>query len=64
LDFGVDFVTIGRSAILHHNFPKSVMSNPNFTPIHTPVSETYLKSEGLSDTFINYMRRWEGFVEK
>ena len=63
LDHGVDFVTIGRSAILHHDFPMRVMENPDFRPIENPVSEAYLKSEGLSDTFIGYMRRWEGFVE-
>jgi 2,4-dienoyl-CoA reductase-like NADH-dependent reductase (Old Yellow Enzyme family) len=63
LNAGVDFVTIGRSAILHHDFPKKVIANPNFEPIENPVSVAHLKSEGLSDTFVNYMRRWEGFVK-
>lgn len=63
LDLGVDFVTIGRSGILHHNFPKRVIDDADFVPVTTPISETYLKNEGLSDTFIEYMRRWEGFVE-
>jgi len=30
LDTGVDFVTIGRSAILHHDFPTMVRENPIF----------------------------------
>ena len=59
---GVDFVTIGRSGILHHDFPKQVLSNPNFKPILNPVTPSYLKSQGLSDKFIDYMRRWDGFV--
>ncbi|HLV70401.1 MAG TPA: NADH:flavin oxidoreductase [Xanthomarina sp.] len=63
LDSGVDFVTIGRSGILHHDFPKRVIDNPNFEPIENPVSVTYLKNEGLSDNFIDYMRRWSGFVK-
>ena len=63
LDAGVDFVSIGRSAILHHDFPQLVMDNPNFQPESTPVSAEYLKSEGLSDTFVNYMRRWPDFVK-
>lgn len=63
LNSGVDFVTVGRSAILHHDFPKQVLSNNNFKPIELPVSEQHLKSEGLSDTFINYMRRWQSFVK-
>lgn len=63
LEKGVDFVTIGRSGILHHDFPKKVTENSNFTPIENPVTPTYLKSEGLSEKFVNYMRRWDGFVE-
>ncbi|MFK7784339.1 MAG: NADH:flavin oxidoreductase [Crocinitomicaceae bacterium] len=62
LDAGVDFVSIGRSGILHHDFPKQVIGNPNFQPEQTPVSAEYLKQEGLSDTFVNYMRRWPDFV--
>jgi 2,4-dienoyl-CoA reductase-like NADH-dependent reductase (Old Yellow Enzyme family) len=63
LDLGVDFVTIGRSSILHHDFPRRVIEDPDFTPTENPVSEGYLRSEGLSDTFITYMRKWPGFVE-
>ncbi len=64
LNSKVDFVTIGRSAILHHDFPKQVMENPNFKPESLPVSKAHLKDEGLSDMFINYMNRWPEFVEK
>lgn len=62
LDSGVDFVSIGRSAILHHDFPKQVFNNPEFEPIATPVSPEYLKKEGLGPNFIEYMRRWPNFV--
>nr|WP_321237303.1 NADH:flavin oxidoreductase [uncultured Psychroserpens sp.] len=62
LDTGVDFVSIGRSAILHHDFPLRVLDNPNFTPIELPVSETYLMQEGLGLNFVTYMKRWDGFV--
>lgn len=63
LNTGVDFVTIGRSGILHHDFPSRVIENPNFEPVETPVSAEYLLNEGLSNTFITYMRRWPDFVE-
>ena len=63
LDTGIDFVTIGRSAILHHNFPAKVIENPNFEPKETPVSEEYLTREGLGKNFINYMKRWPNFVK-
>ncbi|MCP3931032.1 MAG: NADH:flavin oxidoreductase [Bacteroidetes bacterium] len=62
LNSGVDFVTIGRAAILHHNFPELVMENPDFTPTELPVPKTYLRKEGLSDNFIAYMNKWPGFV--
>lgn len=62
LNAGVDFVTVGRSGILHHDFPNQVLQNPDFNPIKIPVPPSYLKSQGLSDTFIEYMRRWDGFV--
>lgn len=63
LDAGVDFVSIGRSAILHHDFPKKVMADLNFEPTELPVSVDYLKNEGLSDKFVTYMQNWPNFVE-
>ena len=39
LDAGMDFVLIGRGAILHHNYPLLAMADPSFEPIATPVSE-------------------------
>lgn len=64
LQADVDFITFGRSGILHHDFPKLVMNNPNFTPTETPVSAAYLANEGLSPVFIDYMGKWPGFVEE
>ncbi|WP_440067045.1 NADH:flavin oxidoreductase [Tenacibaculum discolor] len=63
LNTGIDFVCIGRSGILHHDFPVQVIKDPSFKSIETPVSKDYLINEGLSDTFINYMRRWPNFVK-
>lgn len=63
LDSGVDFVTIGQSAILHHDFPVKVIDDPTFEATQLPVSEQYLLKEGLSTKFIAYMRRWPDFVE-
>ena len=61
---GVDFVTIGRSAILHHDFPKQVLADAGFVPTAIPVSPEYLAAEGLSPKFVQYMRRWPDFVTK
>ena len=59
----VDFVTIGKAAILHHDFPIKVISDPNFETIAIPVTKAYLEAEGLGPAFINYMKRWPGFME-
>ncbi|MCU0974742.1 MAG: NADH:flavin oxidoreductase [Steroidobacteraceae bacterium] len=59
---GLDFVIVGRAAILHHDFPQRVRADPSFMPVPTPVSAGYLRDEGLGEAFIDYMRTWEGFV--
>lgn len=61
---GIDFVTIGRSAILHYDLPMKIMNDPNFKPIETPVSEDYLSQQGLGEKFIAYIRRWPDFVKE
>jgi len=62
LSAGADIVTVGRAAILHHDFPRRCQDDPDFESIQLPVSADYLHSEGLSDKFIGYMKTWEGFV--
>jgi len=59
---GVDALTIGRAAILHHDFPERCRDDPFFEPVELPVTPEYLHSEGLSAPFVEYMRNWEGFV--
>jgi len=55
-------VVIGRGAVLHHDFANRVAANPAFQSVATPVTPEYLRGEGLSDSFVNYMRHWKGFV--
>lgn len=63
LDSGADFVLIGRGAVLHHDFPQRVKANPNFESIARPVTRAYLREEGLSPAFVEYMAgNWKGFV--
>ena len=60
----VDFVTIGRAAILHHDFPNKVLENQDFIPINTPSPKEHLRKEGLSEKFIEYLKVFKGFVEE
>jgi 2,4-dienoyl-CoA reductase-like NADH-dependent reductase (Old Yellow Enzyme family) len=62
LEQGCDFAIVGRSAILHHDFPKRVAGDPHFKPHTLPVTRDYLAREGLSPKFIGYMQNWKGFV--
>jgi 2,4-dienoyl-CoA reductase-like NADH-dependent reductase (Old Yellow Enzyme family) len=59
---GVDFVLLGRAAILQHDFPLQAAAEPAFAPAGLPVTPAYLAAEGLGEAFITYMRRWPGFV--
>jgi 2,4-dienoyl-CoA reductase-like NADH-dependent reductase (Old Yellow Enzyme family) len=61
---GMDFVLLGRAAILHHDWPRRVADDAHFRPVATPVSEAYLQAERLSPPFVQYMRNWKGFVEE
>jgi len=63
LDQGADFVSIGRAAILHHDFARRIRANPAFEQRSLPVTREYLATEGLGPKLIEYVGRWEGFVE-
>lgn len=62
VDAGADMAVIGRGAILHHDFPELVRADSDFVMRDLPVSPETLKNEGLSDSFVGYMRNWPGFV--
>lgn len=63
LDAGVDFVSVGRAAILHHDFPKKCQDDSAFESTALPVSRDYLAKEALGEKFINYMSGWPDFVD-
>lgn len=55
LDRGADYVLIGRAAILHHDFPERA-HDAAWNPVQAPVSAEYLAAEGVSPTFVEYLR--------
>lgn len=61
-DAGVDFVLLGRAAILHHDFPAKMKADEQFESVARPVSRDHLLAEGLSEPFVDYMAGWPGFV--
>jgi 2,4-dienoyl-CoA reductase-like NADH-dependent reductase (Old Yellow Enzyme family) len=64
LERGMDFVLLGRAAILHHDWPNRLAADPGFTPVKTPVTPDHLRAEGLGPAFVRYMGTWKGFVEE
>ena len=59
----IDFVLLGRAAILHHDYPKQMQQSADFVPVSNPVSAEHLRNEGLGEAFVSYMSGWEGFVD-
>ena len=62
LESGVDWIMLGRAAILNHDFPTLYREDPRFLPRQNPVTADELADEGVSPRFVEYLRNWEGFV--
>jgi 2,4-dienoyl-CoA reductase-like NADH-dependent reductase (Old Yellow Enzyme family) len=63
LDSGVDFVLIGRGAMLHHDFARRALADPAFACIERPVSRAHLQAQGLGPAFLQYVSStWPRFV--
>lgn len=62
LEMGADFVVVGRAAILHHDLPRQLRTDPAFVPQTFPVTADYLRSEGLGESFISYLATWPDMV--
>lgn len=62
MDQGLDFVTLGKSAVLHHDWPKRIHADLETPNTELPVTREYLSSEGLGPAMVEYMSRWKGFV--
>jgi 2,4-dienoyl-CoA reductase-like NADH-dependent reductase (Old Yellow Enzyme family) len=59
---GVDWIMLGRAAMLQHDFPNRYKANPSFKPVEMPVTRQYLRDEGISNKFQEYIRgRWPEF---
>lgn len=62
LDLGADFVALGRAGIGIPDWPTRARDE-HFVPALPPYTPAHLRECDLSDAFIGYMRRWQGFVE-
>jgi 2,4-dienoyl-CoA reductase-like NADH-dependent reductase (Old Yellow Enzyme family) len=62
LEAGADFATIGRAAILAHDFPRRVAADPTYNQPDPPIAPAHLSAEGVGPAFMDYLRSWPGFV--
>jgi len=59
---GADWIMLGRAAMLQHDWPNRYKADPSFKPVEMPVPRAYLKSEGMSEKFQEYVEgRWPEF---
>jgi 2,4-dienoyl-CoA reductase-like NADH-dependent reductase (Old Yellow Enzyme family) len=63
LQNGADYVALGKVAVLHHDYPRALQENPQFSPRWLPATADYLRAQGLGETFIAYLATWTDFVE-
>lgn len=61
LNLGADFVALGKVAIAFPNWP-SLTKNPETVPQKPPYTVEQLQLADLGESFIDYMKRWDGFV--
>ena len=61
LDQGAQAVGVARVALPHPDWA-SLVADLAYNPKASPFTPEELRSADLSPTFVDYMRRWRGFV--
>ena len=61
MDEGADLVGVARVAIAYSDWASEV-EDDGYAPERPPFTPEHLIEQGLSPTFVDYMRRWKGFV--
>lgn len=62
MESGADYVSLGKVAVLHHDYPLRMERDPAFAPNWLPVTANYLREQGLGEAFIAYLATWTNFV--
>ena len=58
---GADLIGVARVGIPYPDWAKK-LSQENYNPPRAPFTVQHLREADLSNVFINYMRKWDGFV--
>jgi len=62
IESGADYVSLGKVAVLYHDYPRKMERDPEFEPDWLPVTASYLREQGLGETFIAFLATWTNFV--
>lgn len=62
MEQGVDFVFLGRAAVVDHDFPRRLRADAAYQPTPMPASVAHLRAQGVSPPFVEYLRRFDGMV--
>ncbi len=62
LDMGADVIALGRAAIANPDWGLQV-ADPAWQPTRPPLSPGALRERAVSDVFVQYLRKFKGFVE-
>lgn len=62
MELGADIISLGRVGIAHPDWPLYA-ADKDYTPDRPPFTPNYLASASLGADFIQYMRKWQGFVK-
>lgn len=57
IQHGAHLIALGRTAIGNPDWPNHVGNDRDYQPVIPPYSEEYLKSIGISDAFIGYIKK-------
>ena len=58
---GADLIALGRAAVLNPDWPRDAV-DPTWQPRRPPMAPDELIARAVSPTFVEYLRRWKGFV--
>lgn len=61
MDRGADIIALGRAAVMNPSWPDEA-KDPSFEPRRPPMSPEELIARDVSPQFVEYLRRWQGFV--
>jgi 2,4-dienoyl-CoA reductase-like NADH-dependent reductase (Old Yellow Enzyme family) len=59
---GADAVAIGKPAIAFADWPRRVRADPEWSAPPPPYTVEHLRGQAVGESFITYLKRWQGFV--